>query len=169
MTLECRCATECPLVAMACPTVAIPQGDCDGSERRPRKLLLPDGCHRTGHALPMAEHTEIVNLGFSVADAESPRLQLERQVLVLDFADWKENQVRVRFSDVIAARWQEAEYVRDEHERFDSTHVVHESAWLAEHERQNITWDGAEHRHLKLNFNAAGILEVLCTDVHVET
>jgi len=116
----------------------------------------------------MAEHTEIVNLGFTVADAESPRLQLEGQVLILGFMDWKEEQVTVRFSDVIAVRWQEAEYVIDEGERFDSTHVVHESAWLGDHERQNVTWGGAQHRHLKLNFNAAGILEVLCTEVHVE-
>jgi hypothetical protein len=116
----------------------------------------------------MAQHTEITNLGFTVADAESPCLRLEGQALVVDFKDWKEQRVTVRFSDVIAFRWQEAEYFIDEHERFDSTHVVHESAWLAEHERQNVTWQGSEHRHLKLNFNAAGILEILCTDVRVE-
>ena len=116
----------------------------------------------------MSQHTEIVNLGFSVADAESPRLQLEGQVLLVDFVDWKEERITVRFADVIAVRWQEAEYFLDEQERFDSAHVVMDSDWLAEHARQNMTWAGSQHRHLKLNFNAAGMLEVLCTEVRVE-
>ncbi len=115
----------------------------------------------------MTERTEIINLGFAVADAEGPTLHFSQQHLELTFVDWKDNEVRVEFADVIAVRWQEAEYYIDDRERFDSVHLVHDSAWLAEHDRQNMTWEGSNHRHLKLNFNAAGILEVLCTDVAV--
>ncbi len=115
----------------------------------------------------MAERTEIIDLGFEVADAACPRLELDGQVLTASFADWREQPLVVRFDDVIAVRSQEAEYSIDEDERFDSVHVVHDSAWLAEHVRQAATWAGSGHRHLKLNFNAAGVLEVLCTAVHV--
>lgn len=117
----------------------------------------------------MTERTEIINLGFTVADAQAPSLQLADQRLLLSFVDWKDAHVEVVFNDVIALRWQEAEYVIDDEERFDSVHVVHDSLWLSEHERQHMTWPDSNHRHLKMNFNAAGILEILCTTATVKT
>jgi hypothetical protein len=117
----------------------------------------------------MTERTEIISLGFTVADAQAPSLHLAEQRLLVSFVDWKDTRVEADFADVIALRWQEAEYLIDDLERYDSVHLVHDSLWLAEHERQQMTWANSNHRHLKLNFNAAGILEVLCTDVTVKT
>jgi hypothetical protein len=68
----------------------------------------------------------------------------------------------VSFRSTIAFRWQRAENVGPD-ERFDAAHVMHESEWLAEHLRQNEATP--DHRHLKLNFNAAGCLEVICESV----
>jgi hypothetical protein len=116
--------------------------------------------------LPM-QRSEVVNLGFSVADAESPDHHLKGQVLTARFKDWREHPVTLVFPDVIAVRWQEADYYVDGGDRFDSTVVVHDSEWLAEHKGQGVPWKNANLRHLKLNFNAAGILEVLCSGVRV--
>ena len=115
----------------------------------------------------VVERAEPINLGFSVADAEYPDLLLSRQRLTIRFTDWRDQNVEVVFKDVIALRWQEAEHYVDDQDRFDATVEVHESNWLAEHERQRVPWQGANFRHLKLNFNAAGILEILCTEAEL--
>lgn len=114
----------------------------------------------------MSERTEIVDLGFQVADAQAPRLELARQSLQIEFTDWRNRLVRVDFEDCIAARWQEAERFLDDSDRYDSVVQVLDSEWIAEHEAQgHASAGGREFRHLKLNFNAAGQLEVLCTTV----
>jgi hypothetical protein len=111
----------------------------------------------------MPERTDAIDLGFSVADADRPSLSLDGRALTLRFVDWQERPVVVEFDDTIAVRWQSAEYLIDENERFDSAHLVHGSAWLAAHERELELEPG--HRHVKLNFNALGVLEVICTAI----
>jgi hypothetical protein len=66
------------------------------------------------------------------------------------------------FRDTIAFRWQDADDVASD-ERFDSSHLIHDSEWLAVHLRQSYATP--EHRHLKLNFNAEGTRDLLCTTV----
>ena len=117
----------------------------------------------------MPDRPTTIALGFSVADAERPILELKGHSLTICFPDWRGQTVVVAFDDTIAVRWQEAEYFFTTEERFDSTYVVEDSTWLDEHDKQAMTWTGSGHRHLKLNFNAAGVLEVLCTSVHVST
>jgi hypothetical protein len=114
------------------------------------------------------ERTEAIGLGFVVADATSPSLNLDGQVLTVRFLDWQEQTITLVCYDVIALRWQEADRYIDENDRFDSTFVVQHSEWLAEHKRQGILFGAGQFQHLKLNFNAAGILEVLCTRTQVE-
>jgi hypothetical protein len=106
-----------------------------------------------------------VDLGFSVADAEYPHFELDQQTLTLHFRDWTERTVVAVFDNTIAVRWQEAEHYFGPDDRYDSCFEIVDSPWLAEHERQHATYGGLDFRHLKLNFNAAGILEVLCTTV----
>ena len=116
----------------------------------------------------VGERTEVVDLGFVVADAEAPKLTLESQRLMVEFLDWRDRRVTVVFADCIALRWQEAERFVDDADRCDSTVMVHDSEWLQAHDRQGHTdMGGRLFRHLKLNFNAAGQLEVLCTSVEV--
>ena len=111
---------------------------------------------------------EPIDLGFSVADAESPRLELAGQTLTARFEDWKDQPVVAVFENVIGVRWQEADHYYGPDDRYDSCFVITDSPWLAEHEQQGMTFGAVAFRHLKLNFNAAGILEVLCTTVRRE-
>ena len=113
------------------------------------------------------QKTEPIALGFSVADASSPRLNLADQVLTVTFTDWREQSITLVCQDTVAVRWQEAERQVD-NERDDDTFVVSNSTWLAEHESRGLLWGAKPFRHLKLNFNAAGTLEVLCTTTAVE-
>jgi hypothetical protein len=87
--------------------------------------------------------------------------------LILDFTDWREQPVSVRFENAIGFRYQLAEYTLSDGERFDSPHIVHESLWLTTHVNQNEAWSGSEWFHYKLNFNAGPTIEVLCSGVSI--
>lgn len=107
------------------------------------------------------------DLGFSVADASSPVVHLHGQTLTVEFLEWTDRKVILTCADVIAVRWQEAEWSVDGADRYDNTCLVADSEWLNEHDRQGILFGSKPFRHLKLNFNAAGVLEVLCTDTSI--
>jgi hypothetical protein len=109
--------------------------------------------------------TQIVDLGFSVADGEKINISYENQVLRVSFVDWHEAPVAFVCHDTIAFRWQEAEYLVSPEERFDSSYDVLGSAWLQQHQEQSMTREGIRFHHYKLNFNAAGILEMLCSRI----
>ena len=104
-------------------------------------------------------------MGFSVSDAEDPKFKYDGENLKVSFIDWREQQIDLLCSDVIALRWQRAEYQIDESDRYDSTCIVHNSKWLKAHNDQHETWPNAQFNHYKLNFNAAGILELICTKI----
>jgi hypothetical protein len=105
---------------------------------------------------------EPINLGFSIADAEDVNLSYDGEVLQLRFMDWQGRRLAVRFDDAVAFRWQRAEDIQPG-EAYDGSNIVRDSAWLAAHRRQQEA--AGDHRHLVLNFNAAGRLEVLCSRV----
>ena len=107
---------------------------------------------------------EPVSLGFVIADGERVELAYDGEDLRLRFVDWTGDQLAVSFRATVAFRWQRAENVGPD-ERFDAAHLMRESEWLAEHLRQKEATP--DHRHLKLNFNAAGCLEVICQSVDV--
>jgi hypothetical protein len=89
----------------------------------------------------------------------------EAQSLRVSFIDWQEKPILFVCRDTLAFRWQEAEYTLSDQEREDSTYEVMDSAWLRQHEDQNMTWEGSTFHHYKLNFNAAGILEMICSEI----
>ena len=107
----------------------------------------------------MSQRAELISLGFDIADGEQIELIYADSELTLRFVDWHDKPIVAVFRDTVAFKWQRAEHVADD-ERFDSSHIIHNSDWLAEHLRQREATE--EHQHLKLNFNAAGVLEVLC-------
>ena len=106
-----------------------------------------------------------IDLGFSVADGEKIELSYEVQTLRVSFLDWQEKQVSFLCRDTLALRWQEAGYTLSDQERDDSTYEVIDSAWLRQHKDQSMTWEGPTFHHYKLNFNAAGILEMICSNI----
>ena len=99
------------------------------------------------------------DLGLNIADAEDVALEYDGERLVLSYLDWQEQPVRVAFDETVAFRWQRAEEVRAG-ESWDGTSVQTDSPWLEEHRRQGEAT--TSHRHLVLNFNAAGRLDVIC-------
>ncbi len=112
---------------------------------------------------------ELINPGFSIADAEYPELQLIQGVLHLRFKDWKEQQVAVEFHEVFAFSWQEAEQSLLDDEPYDGVCEIHESELKARHESVGSIPHGQPSRHLRFNFNACGQLEVLCASFTVCT
>jgi len=58
----------------------------------------------------MIQSVEIVDLGFSVADAERIKFQFDGEHLVLEFTDCREQLVSVKFENTIGYRYQLAEY-----------------------------------------------------------
>ncbi len=81
------------------------------------------------------ERAEIIEPGFSTADAEFPNINMDEGDLVLRFLDWQERQREVFFPDTAAFKWQMIETLI-EGEEYDRSHVITESKWLAEHVKQ---------------------------------
>ena len=113
----------------------------------------------------MNQSVEIVDLGFSVADAEDIKFHFDGEHLILEFIDWQEQPISVKFENTIGYKYQLAEYWLSDEERFDSTHRVKDSEWVKIHLEQGEAWDAQKWYHYKINFNAGGIVEILCTDV----
>lgn len=111
----------------------------------------------------MSQQVEIIDLGFSIADAEDIAFKFDGSDLVLEFKGWKEEQISIKCENTLGFKYQVAEYEIDESERFDSCHIVNESDWVKEHLKQGETWENENWIHYKLNFNAAGVVEVLCS------
>lgn len=110
---------------------------------------------------------EIIDLGFSVSDAEGISFNYEKGNVLLIFKDWREKLIKVKFENALGFKFQDAEYFNSNLERFGSCHVVLNSGWLKLHEEKGETWDGETWEHYKFNFNAGGIIEVLCSKVVV--
>jgi len=117
----------------------------------------------------MVQHAKQSDLGFIVADAEDLTFSFDLDGrLTLEFIDWQQNQIKVIFKDVIGFRFQEAEYYSDEkNERLNGTYIIQESRWLSEHQSQGACSASETYYHYKMNFNAAGICEVLSSSFEV--
>ena len=106
-----------------------------------------------------------VDLGFAVADGEDVRMSFQRHILTVTFTDWQQKAVSFVCHDTLAFRWQEAEYLVGPEERDDSVYEIEHSSWLGQHRDQACLPEGIPFHHYKMNFNAAGIFEVLCSKI----
>lgn len=106
------------------------------------------------------ERAEIIDPGFSTADAEFPNVNMNEGDLILRFKDWQENQREVFFSDILAFKWQMIETFIDG-EEYDRSHIITGSLWLAEHVKQGEVGSHEGYKHYKFNFNGNGQLEVI--------
>ena len=96
--------------------------------------------------------------GFSTADAEHPSIEHRDGDLTVQFLDWREIPVKIHFPFTIAFRWQD-EAVLPANIRDDQSYEVINSCWCAELAQLGVAQP--QHRHYKLCFNAAGILDVV--------
>jgi hypothetical protein len=115
----------------------------------------------------METRYEPLRESFSTADAERPRVVSELGRLRVSFRDWREKFVTLFFHDVTAFSWDEGEAAIDANHRDDCCYIVHNSPWLARHREVGTLTPSEGHRHFKLCFNAAGVLQVLASRLEV--
>ncbi|MEJ1364541.1 MAG: hypothetical protein RPU42_05500 [Candidatus Sedimenticola sp. (ex Thyasira tokunagai)] len=113
----------------------------------------------------MKEKAEIINPGFDIADGEDVRFSFDGDKLRFEFTDWKDQKITVECQNTIGFKyqWATGEYLDEE--RYDSSHIIHHSKWLKQHTKEGETWEGEQWGHYKLNFNAAGVMEILCSNI----
>lgn len=112
-----------------------------------------------------SEQATIIDPGFSVADAELPAISTSEEGLVIRFKDWREVTVEAIFMDAVSYRWDEIDWAFVKEERFDCSHTIENSEWLAEHLSQNSFSPDDGYKHYRLNFNVGGSLQVIARDI----
>lgn len=115
----------------------------------------------------MSESEKSLEPDFSVADAEYPKFALRDGRLILEFVDWRERVVRVRFSNAAGVKWQELDSGGPE-DRDDSVYEIIGSSWLAGYLANGARTLAEDLRHFRLCFNAWGVLDVLATTMEIE-
>ena len=115
------------------------------------------------------ERATIIDPGFSVADAEFPSISSSEDGLTIRFRDWREASVVAVFVDAISYRWDEIDWAFAEGERFDSSHVIENSDWMAEHLVKHAFSQDDGYKHYRLNFNVGGSLQVIARDIQTRT
>jgi hypothetical protein len=114
------------------------------------------------------ETAELINPGFSVADASMPDLITAEGNLRIRFTEWNDNPIQVLFVDAVSHRWDVTWNVLLDGERFDSSHIIQQSKWLQSHFDCRECIPDAGYKHYRLNFNASGSLEVIAREMVLE-
>jgi hypothetical protein len=115
----------------------------------------------------MPESFEPLVESFSTADAEAPVLAYEWGFLRVRFRDWQGRKVEVAFIDVAAFSWDQGDAACSGSHRDDASYIVVGSDWLQRHIEVSTITASEGHRHYKLCFNAAGVLQVIATELKV--
>jgi hypothetical protein len=115
------------------------------------------------------ETAEWIDLGVSIADASAPEMVTAGGNLRIHFAQWNSEPAQVLFVDAVAHRWEQMEMEPLlEGEGFDSSHIIHQSKWLQAHLDRREFGPEVGYKHYRLNFNAAGCLQVIARDLVLE-
>jgi hypothetical protein len=121
----------------------------------PGVRLLP---YKNEEVRTVGEMYQIAEVGFSTADADPPSITFDGSgTLSVEFRDWRERTVRLKFEEVVGFRWDECDMHAGE--RDDVTYEIANSLWLGRLKERNAAGEG--HLHYKLCFNASGNLDVL--------
>jgi hypothetical protein len=110
---------------------------------------------------------ERLEMPFSTADAENPRIHLEHGRVRVAYRNWQKKPVVLLFHDVIAVSWDDGNAALSEDHRDDCGYIVRESPWLARHREAETIMPSEERWHFKLAFNAIGVLQVLASTLEV--
>jgi len=113
-------------------------------------------------------HATKLDPGFVVSDASYPLLRAEPGTLTIQYTEYAGRPVTVIFEHVPAFQWREADHpMLLEGQRYDSVHEIFGSELLREHQDSTLSFRGSV-RHIRLNFNAAGSLDVICASYRVQ-
>jgi hypothetical protein len=111
---------------------------------------------------------EPLEVPFSTADAEHPRIVAECGRLRVTYRDWREEVVALVFHEVVAFSWDDGDAAVDRAHRNDRSYEVQNSPWLARHDEVGRLMPPEQYRHFKLCFNTAGVLQVLAARLEVK-
>ena len=112
----------------------------------------------------MEEIYQIADVSFSTADADLPSIAFDvSNTLYLEFMDWREKIVRLKFKEVLGFKWDEGDIHQGEKD--DVTYEIVNSQWLRRLKEHNVA--GEDHRHYKLCFNASGNFDVLFSGLEI--
>jgi hypothetical protein len=100
--------------------------------------------------------------GFSTADTSYPEFASVPGHLCARFTSSDGRPVRVEFAGVVAFSWQENNFSHLPGEPWDGSCELFDSPLLAAHPPGETLHSSAPLRHLRLNFNEWGRLDVLC-------
>jgi hypothetical protein len=117
----------------------------------------------------MAETYIPLSEPFTTADAEAPHLAYEQGTLYVRFRDWREREITLTFRHVAAFRWDDGDAAFSEAHRDDSAYIVDGSEWILRHVEVGTIESPQGHRHYKLCFNAAGVLQILASSIEVSS
>lgn len=124
------------------------------ADRTEKSVATPDN-HRKGKAVD--EVLQEVDLGFSPADAELPRLSYAGADLTVHFVDWSEQVREVKFCGVLGFRWQA---FNNDAPRDDASYEVVNSKWL-ETQATLVDEPADQYKHYRICFNRHGALDVV--------
>lgn len=108
-----------------------------------------------------------LNFGVSIADTSYPVVVSKPGEVRIEFTSSQGVPRAIQFMGVPAFRWQEAEVQLEAAEPWDGEYELFGTEWLAKHTNGATVYSGKGLRHLRLNFNAWGHFEVLCTSFAV--
>jgi len=107
---------------------------------------------------------QIADVNFSTADADYPNISFNNSgALFLEFKDWREEFVRLKFTEVLGFKWDECDL--NQGERDDVTYEILNSLWVRRLTEHNLATE--DHRHYKLCFNAAGNFDIVFKELEV--
>lgn len=96
----------------------------------------------------------------TTADAEAVRLEYGTdRDLVVRFRDWRKSEFAFVFRGTVAFRWDPVDW--DGAPRNDEAYEVLDSTWLETLIAAGVVGATGAHRHFKLCFNAASVLDVI--------
>ena len=101
----------------------------------------------------------------STADASSPEMTFQHGDLTLAFVDWHEQRISLRFTDIVAFRWED-EMPLPADVRDDASYEVEGSPLVAELSAKGALMSGTTYRHFIFCFNeVGGVLQVVAAEM----
>lgn len=124
-------------------------------------IIITAQCPERHLRIHLMPKVELINPGFTTADAGYPSMRYESGNLQLRFNDWRERSVLVTFHNVRRFEWSDEPDDFFDGEPFDGTCLIRKSGWVPRNA-------AGECQHYRLNFNACGgRLDVACVSLDV--
>jgi hypothetical protein len=109
----------------------------------------------------MPERAQLLNAGFSTADAAYPSFTMGDTGFSLEFLNWQERPIRVNFDNIAGVRWEALD--GGDYQIYEMV----DSVWVTSLLRTTEYAASDGLRHFRLCFNAHGVLDVLASHMRL--